>query len=89
MEKDSWYAEAIVLLENEGLDYKHLVFQFAARFPKEFVEANSQDLVGRVKSLLKADYKIQAIKLVREEKGLSLKEAKEWVEKFEEKKDVE
>ena len=38
------------------------------------------DLDGQVRSLLAADQKIAAIKLVREQTGLGLKEAKDYVE---------
>jgi len=88
----NYYARAIELLATEQ-DWKAIAIDYAKRYPAHFTRVaedshfNRQSqivdmasLVHRVRGLLDADRKIEAIKLCRNELRIGLKEAKEYVE---------
>ena len=84
------YRDAIDLL-TMGLDLKdvsRLLVQVCKDNPRVIVTAarvlgiGGNTLEHRVRELMKAGDKIGAIKLVRGEINLGLKEAKDWVERF-------
>jgi ribosomal protein L7/L12 len=84
------YKDAIDLL-TMGLDLKdvnRILVQVCKDNPRVIVTAarvlgiGGQTLEHRVRELMKADQKINAIKLVRNELNIGLKEAKDWAERF-------
>lgn len=82
------YAEAIRILEKEGINYKALMFEVARKSPAVLMKAaravgmDAKDWRAECRNLFRGGYgyKINAIKLYREKTGANLKEAKEAVE---------
>jgi ribosomal protein L7/L12 len=86
------YAEVIEILTTPDIDFRAIAIEFGKRHPKMFMDAAKLAQVGQTKGrdswewkvipALKADRKIEAIKICRNETGMSLKEAKDAVEAF-------
>lgn len=82
-----------LLLESCDLDFRQIVYRIAISNPKAVVDAiygkernsksNGQDLERRCADLINSFKKLHAIKLWRDETGVSLKEAKDAVERIE------
>ena len=80
----NYYAEAIEALTDPDIDFRRIVIDVAKHHPKIFLEATGRKFDHgwrrEVDTLLRAEKKINAIKLWRSETGLGLKEAKDAVE---------
>ena len=82
----NYYAQAIKRIASDDLDYKAIAIAFAIKHPKDFVYAaniSNPKKAGwkdQCKTMVDGGRKIEAIKLCREETGMGLMEAKDFVE---------
>ena len=79
----NWYAKAIEMLSREDLDYKVIAYNLAKTHPKAFVIAATGDLERNCRNLLRSGHKLEAIKHCKEVSGMSLRDAREFVEALE------
>ena len=80
MNKYQYYEQAIDILSQDN-DWKAICVSIAKSNPKVLVEASINNPIdNQAKALMLADKKIAAIKFIRQEKGLTLVDAKNYVE---------
>lgn len=86
-EIDAYKRVIVVLTDSENWskdDWKQIAFDYAKRYPKDFIIAcNNTDFnywKTECKNLLNAGQKVEAIKVCRKATGKCLKDAKELVE---------
>ena len=83
---NNYYPEVIALLAADNVDFRKIVYAIAMRDPKAVIDAVfgpiQETLDGKLRQLCLAGRPIDAIKLLRAETGLGMKDAQEYVERL-------